>query len=44
MVGGGIVDKVRAIEEVKGQTDIGKVLTEIEQRVIQNLLEEVKDE
>jgi hypothetical protein len=41
MVGGGIVNKERAIEEVKAQTDIGKVLTEIEQRVIQNLLEEV---
>ena len=41
MVAGGIVDKQRAIAEVKAQTDIGKVLTEIEQRVIQNLLEEV---
>jgi hypothetical protein len=44
MVGGGIVDKTRAIEEVKAQTDIGKVLTEIEQRVIQNLLEESKNQ
>jgi len=41
MIGGGIVDKTRAVEEVKAQTDIGKVLTEIEQRVIQNLLETV---
>jgi hypothetical protein len=41
MVGGGMVDKERAIKEVQAQTDIGKVLTEIEQRVIQNLLEEV---
>lgn len=41
MVGGGIVDKGRAIEEVKAQTDIGKVLTEIEQRVIRNLLEDI---
>jgi hypothetical protein len=41
MVGGGIVDKERAIKEVTAQTDIGKALTEIEQRVIQNLLEEV---
>jgi len=40
MVGGGVVDKARAIEEVKAQTDIGRVLTEIEQRLIQNLLEE----
>ena len=43
MVGGGIVDKERAIKEVKAQTDIGKALTEIEQRVIQNLLEVVAD-
>jgi hypothetical protein len=43
MVGGGLVDKTRAIEEVKAQTEIGKVLTEIELRVIQNLLEKVKD-
>jgi hypothetical protein len=42
MIGGGIVDKERAIKEVKAQTDIGRVLTEIEQRVIQNLLEEVE--
>jgi len=43
MVGGGIVDKERAIEEVKAQTDIGQVLTEIEERVINNLLEQVAD-
>jgi hypothetical protein len=41
MVGGGIVGKERAIEEVKAQTDIGKVLTEIEKRTIDYLLEEV---
>jgi hypothetical protein len=43
MIGGGLVDKARAVEEVKAQTDIGKVLTEIEQRVIQNLLDDVTD-
>ena len=43
MVDGGIVNKERAIEEVKAQTEIGRVLTEIESRVIQNLLEEVTD-
>jgi hypothetical protein len=43
MIGGGLVDKARAIEEVKAQTDIGKILTEIEQRVIQNLLEEINN-
>lgn len=41
MIGGGLVNKERAIEEVKAQTDIGKALTEIEQRVINSLLEEV---
>jgi hypothetical protein len=41
MVGGGIVDKHRAIQEVEAQTDIGKVLVEIEGRVIQNLLDDV---
>jgi hypothetical protein len=44
MVGGGLVDKQRAIEEVKAQTEIGRVLTEIEQRVIQNLLHETTDQ
>jgi hypothetical protein len=43
MVGGGIVNKERAIKEVEAQSDIGKVLTEIEQRVIQNLLEQAAD-
>ncbi len=41
MVDGGLVGKERAIAEVKAQTEIGKVLMEIEQRVIQHLLEEV---
>lgn len=41
MVGGGIVDRERAIREVKAHSDIGRVLVEIEQRVVQNLLEEV---
>ena len=41
MVGGGLVDRERAIQEVKAQSDIGRVLTEIEQLVVQNLLEEV---
>jgi hypothetical protein len=41
MVGGGIVSKERAIQEVKAQSDIGKVVTEIEQRLISNLLEQL---
>lgn len=38
MIGGGILGKQRAIEEVRAQTDIGLALTEIEQRVIQSVL------
>jgi hypothetical protein len=43
MVGAGIVDKKRAIEELKAHSDIGRILTEIEQRVIQNLLDDAVD-
>ena len=39
MVDGGFVDKDRAIKEVTAQTDVGKALMEIEQRVINNVLE-----
>lgn len=41
MVGGGLIDRARAIEEVKAHSDIGRVLSEIEQIVVQNLLDEV---
>ena len=41
MIGGGLVDRERAIREVKAHSDIGRVLTEIEQLVVQNLLEVV---
>jgi hypothetical protein len=39
MVGAGTIDKDRAIAEVKAQSDIGKRLIEIEQRVLNNLAE-----
>jgi hypothetical protein len=39
MVGAGIVDKDRAIAEVKAQSSVGKRLIEIEQRVLNNLAE-----
>lgn len=39
MVGAGVVDKQRAISEVKAQTDIGRVLMEIEQNAINFLLD-----
>ena len=35
----GLIDKDRAIAEVKAQSKVGKTLTEIEQRVIANLVE-----
>jgi hypothetical protein len=44
MVGAGIVDKERAIAEVKAQSKIGRVLTEIEQRVINNMVEKATKE
>ena len=39
MIGGGIVDRARAIKEVKAHTNVGRIFTEIEQRVVNNLLE-----
>ena len=42
MVGIGVLDKKRAIREVKAQSQAGKILTEIERRVIDNQLERVR--
>ena len=39
MIGAGVVDKDRAISEVKAQTEIGRALMEIEQNVIHLLVE-----
>jgi hypothetical protein len=39
MIGAGMIDKQRAITEVKGKTRIGKLLIEIEDQMIRNLLE-----
>ena len=41
MVGAGLIDRDRAIREVKAQTEVGRALSEIEQIVIQDLLDEV---
>jgi hypothetical protein len=41
MIGAGAIDKERAITEVRAQTDVGRILTEIEQRTIQLLEERV---
>lgn len=38
MVGAGIIDKERAIAEVKAGSKVGRALMEIEQRVINNLV------
>jgi hypothetical protein len=38
MVGAGIIDKERAIQEVKAQSDVGRTLIEIEQRTINHLI------
>jgi len=35
----GVIDKDRAIAEVKAQSKVGKTLMEIEHRVINNLIE-----
>lgn len=39
MVRDGLVDKARAITEVKAQTKVGKLLIEIEDQMIRNLME-----
>jgi hypothetical protein len=38
MVGAGLVNKARALKEIAAQTDVGRLLVEIEQRVIQRVL------
>jgi hypothetical protein len=39
MIGAGLIDKNRAVAEVRAQTKVGKVLMEIEQQMIHNLIE-----
>ena len=41
MVGAGPVNKARALKEVAAQSDVGRLLVEIEQRVIQRVLNRV---
>lgn len=40
MVGAGMVDKARAITEVKNKTKVGRLLIEIEDQMIRNLIEQ----
>jgi hypothetical protein len=42
MVGAGMIDKRRAINEVKKKTQVGKLLIEIEHQMIANLIEQAK--
>lgn len=42
MVGAGIVDKDRAIAEVKARTKVGRLLMEIEHQMIRNLMEQAQ--
>ncbi|HEY3027708.1 MAG TPA: hypothetical protein VGJ55_16290 [Pyrinomonadaceae bacterium] len=42
MVGAGMIDKTRAIKEVKKKTQVGKLLIEIEHQMIANLIEQAK--
>lgn len=39
MIGAGMIDKERALTEVKNKTKVGKLLIEIEHQMIRNLLE-----
>ena len=42
MIGAGIVDKQRAIQEVRARTPVGRTLIEIEQRMINRMLNRAK--
>lgn len=42
MVGAGMIDKARAINEVKKKTRVGKLLIEIEHQMIRNLIEQAQ--
>jgi hypothetical protein len=41
MIGAGIIDKNRAVAEVKAQSDVGRILIEVEQRVLNNLMDQI---
>jgi len=43
MIGAGMIDKARAITEVKNKTKVGRLLIEIEQQMIRNLIEQSQD-
>jgi hypothetical protein len=41
MIGAGIIDKNRAVAEVKAQSEVGRILIEVEQRVLNNLMDQI---
>lgn len=41
MIGAGLIDKERAIAEVKAQSDVGRALIEVEQRLLNHLMEQI---
>lgn len=43
MVGAGMIDKARAITEVKSKTKVGRLLIEIEHQMIRNLMEQAQN-
>ena len=42
MIGAGMIDKSRAITEVKNRTKVGRLLIEIEHQMIRNLIEQAE--
>jgi len=42
MIGAGMIDKERALTEVKNKTKVGRLLIEIEHQMIRNLLEQAQ--
>ena len=44
MIGAGMIDKNRAVAEVKAQSDVGRILIEVEQRVLNNLMDQIAQE
>jgi hypothetical protein len=44
MIGAGMIDKNRAVAEVRAQSDVGRNLIEVEQRVLSNLMDQITQE
>jgi hypothetical protein len=44
MIGAGMIDKNRAVAEVRAQSEVGRNLIEVEQRVLSNLMDQITQE